>query len=88
MTSKEFREKYPIGTKIKYVGCGGNGEDVSKVGKIVGYNLYNDPIIYLPTSNHISYYSTKTVPASWECIWNSIEILPQKNQQLLFDFAY
>lgn len=94
MTHNEFREKYPIGTKIKFVigsltpseAC---KRDTGKVGKIVGYTLGWEcfPIIYLPESKHTSCYSTPLIPASWQTTWKSLEVLPQKNQQLLFDFA-
>lgn len=91
MTNKEYREKYPIGTKIKYGGIDHSGcavNDVGKIGTIVGYSKYsNDPLIFLPKSQHISMYSTELVPVSWWSSWSRIEILlPQKNQQLLFSF--
>jgi len=91
MTNKERKEKYPIGTKIKYIGrcsSGAKWGDCGKTGKIVGYDDVNDPIIFLPESKHISCYSTEKIPASWQTSWSSIKILPQKNQQMLFDFAY
>ena len=78
-------KKYPVGTPIRYIG--GNN-DCGKVGKIVGHNKWNDPLIFLPESSHISCFSTLKTPASWQTSWGNIEILVQKNQQLLFDFAY
>lgn len=95
MTNKERRRKYPIGTKIKYIGSsfvrkhgriGDIGiEDIGKRGKIVGY-VRDFPLIFLPQSNHVSCFSTHQVPASWETGWDSLEIVPQKNKQLLFAF--
>jgi len=92
MTDKERKEKYPIGTKIKYIGtrlsrkwgCDTTG-DIGKTGKIVGF--YNNfPLIFLSESTHTSEFSTQLVHATWETGWDSLEILPQKNQQLLFAF--
>lgn len=87
MTSKDLREKYPVGTRIKYKGNA--GDDGNKRGKIVGFDTSGDPIIYLPTSIHVSWHS-KTLgrPITWGTAWGSIEILSQKNEQLLFDFMY
>lgn len=91
MTNSKYEKKYPIGTKVKYVGCSTQNseiaKDVGKVGKVVGYHWHN-PIIFLSESKHMSCYSTEQTPASWETGWCALKILPQKNQQLLFDFAY
>jgi len=84
---REYREKYPVGTKVKYIGYSGCDEtgDVGKIGTIV--NFYNEtPLIFLPNSNHVSIYSTSDIPASWLTLWTSLEILPIKGQQLMFEF--
>lgn len=91
MTDKEYKDKYPIGTKIMYCppcshSMSGVREDIGKIGRIVGISEYDNPIIFLPKSKHISYKSTKQVPASWLSRWCYLKILPQKNQQLLFPF--
>lgn len=93
MTNEEHKEKYPIGTKVKYIidsrwASTEAKKDIGKTGEIVGYTRMNHPIILLPESEHISCCSTATMKASWACWWKSIEILSQKNEQLLFDFAY
>lgn len=95
LINRQCREKYPIGTKIRFTGskiiCVSSDspsyKDIGKIGKIVGYCSDNYPIIFLPESTHISDYSTQSMPATWQTGWHCIEILPQKNQQLLFDFA-
>lgn len=89
-TTLTNKEKYPIGTRVKYVinHCHASKnakKDVGKVGTIVGYD-YDYPLIFLPRSEHISLYSTETMKATWRCEWFSIEILPQVGEQLLFKF--
>lgn len=86
MTDAEHKEKYPVGTKIKYIGNRWDDTvDRGKVGTIVNFHgAY--PIIFLPKSTHLSSFSTLEIPASWEVGWDSLKILPQKNQQLLFTF--
>ena len=83
--------KYPVGTRIKYIGCISQlpecDKDVGKTGKIVGYDSRGRPLIFLPESTYISIHSTKLMPVSWQCGWGSIKVLSEKNQQLLFDFA-
>lgn len=84
-------KKYPVGTKVKYIiksayACIAAKKDIGKIGKVVGYTCNNDPIIFLPESEHISRHNTQLVPATWQCSWKSIEILPQKGEQLLFGF--
>lgn len=84
-------KKYPIGTRVRYVESDPThaaSKDIGKIGKIVGYHEHDWPIIFLPKSEHISRYSESSKLASWATGWESIEILSQKNQQLLFDFAY
>lgn len=87
MTDSERKEKYPVGTKIKYIGSSvwDDTGDKGKIGTIVNFH-HEFPIIFLPESNHVSSFSTPEIPASWETGWDSIEVLPKKNQQLLFAF--
>lgn len=85
MTNNEYRKKYPIGTKIKFIGsvCA----DVGKLGSIVGIDIRDSfPIIYLPKS--ISQFPYKGGKCSWFCGWDEIEPLMEKNQQLLFSFMH
>ena len=91
MTSEEYREKYPIGTKIRWVMSISFAndfakKDIGKTGTIVGYNSRDCPFIYLPESEHLSSNSTQAIPISWWSSWEDLEILSQKNQQLLFSF--
>lgn len=91
MTNSELREKYPIGTKIKWVldvrwMNDKAKKDVGKTGKIVGYDNRNCPFIFLPESKHFISNSTQAVLISWLSSWKNLEILLQKNQQLLFAF--
>lgn len=91
MTNSNYKEKYPIGTKIRWVlnKTFANDlakKDIGKVGKIVGYNKQNQPSIFLPESIHLASNSTQAVPISWWSSWEDIEILYQKNNQLLFSF--
>ena len=91
MTDEEYRGKYSIGTKVRWVAkkhtlTNTAAKDVGKTGKIVGYNNYNHPFIFLPQSEHFATNSTQATPISWWAIWEDLEILPQKNKQLLFAF--
>lgn len=86
MTTK----KYPIGTRIRFtpsslISCTEAIADINKTGIIAGFSG-NKPIIFLPQSKHISVYSVPWMRASWQTSWKNIEILSQKNQQLLFAF--
>ena len=71
-------KKYPIGTKIKYIGfcekCGGNTGEIIKV-------YERSCRITLPHSHCLS---AKT--GSIVCNWSDIELLIKKNEQLLFGF--
>jgi len=80
-------KRYPIGTKIKYKGRNGifSKRLYGMTGKIVGI-VKDFPLIYLPEANDISAYSTKERPATVQTNWKNIEMLPQKNEQLLFAF--
>lgn len=84
-------KKYPIGTKIKYTSMPSiyyEGEVFTGLtGTIVGI-VRGYPLIYLPKALSVSEYSTKERPATIQTSWNRIEKLAQKNEQLLFDFAY
>lgn len=89
MTNKEYKEKYPIGTRIRFTN---SSLDTNKIGTIVAYRINDLPIVYLPTAyKHIinNYYPVLSdgTKFTWKCGWNEVEKLPQKNEQLLFDFA-
>lgn len=89
MIDKEYREKYPIGTKVKFINP---NLDTGKIGKIVGY-LNDRPTVYLPRAyKHVMQNYHPTLPGNikftWHCSWREIEILSQKGQQLVFDFMY
>lgn len=91
LTNKELREKYPIGTKIKWtlskhLANDMAEKDIGKIGTIVGYDKHNCPFIYLFGSKHLTSNSTQDIPISWWSSWQDIEILVSKNQQLLFSF--
>jgi len=84
-----MNKKYPIGTKVSFVYP---YEDTGKIGTIVGY-YGNSPIVYIPTADkHIKRHYHPTLdngtPFTWYCGWRDIEILAEKNQQLLFAFMY
>jgi len=84
-----MNKKYPIGTKVRFVFP---YEDTDKIGIIVGYHGSN-PIIYIPTADkHIERNQHPILddgtPFTWYCRWQDIEILVEKNQQLLFAFMY
>ena len=92
MTNKEYRKKYPIGTKIRWIfdirlANSLAKKDIGKVGKIVGYSKRDAPRIFLPESTHLSTDSTQAIPVSWWSSWENLEILlPKKGEQLLFSF--
>lgn len=82
MTETEYRLKYPIGTKIKYVPKPCNvtfnaRKDIGKQGTVTGH-CYRQVRIHLPTSEKQS--------KTWRTLWKSIVPISQKNQQLLFSF--
>jgi len=87
MTNEEYKEKYPIGTKIRYTH---KTVDTNKTGTIVGYSG-NTPFIYLPEADkHIIFFRYPTfngIKVTRCCDWGNIEKLPQKNEQLLFEFT-
>lgn len=83
-------KKYPVGTKIKYIGIHRilfEGEKFTgMIGKVVGIEE-GYPLIYLPKATAVSQYSTKKRPATIQTAWCRIEKLVQKNEQLLFSFV-
>lgn len=81
MTNKQ---KYPIGTKIRFLW---KVQDTGKVGTIVSLDYGDTPIIYLPDGRKIHKLRDGT-PYTWRCQWHEIELVAQKNEQLLFDFMY
>lgn len=83
MTNTEYRLKFPIGTKIIYVPntnvvCAAACKDADKQGIVIEH-IGCQVKIHLP----MSLKQSKT----WRTLWENIKLLPQKNQQLLFDFA-
>jgi len=72
-------KKYPVGTQIKYIGncnkCKG------KTGKIVGVGENTCEITLPQSSCGVFHYDNKM-----RCVWNHIEPLVIKGQQLLFSF--
>ena len=82
MTDSEYRLKYPIGTKIKYVPNANNvnviaRKDIGMQGTVTGY-CYHQVKIHLPASKKRS--------KTWNTCWRNITPIPMKNQQLLFSF--
>ena len=81
------REKYPIGTKIKFIAseksCFTAKQDDGKEGEVVNYmgGLIG---IYLPKSGNNSRFHNKQT--TWLTRARNLQILPQKNQQLEFNF--
>ena len=72
-------KKYPIGTKVKYIGgcksCGGH------TGKVI--QVYENVCrITLPHSS-----CSGASGGSITCVWSDIERLIKKNEQLLFAFT-
>lgn len=91
MTNSEYKEKYPIGTKIRWVldvlrANSHAKKDIGKTGVIVGYDKNDCPFMFLPESKHLVPCSTQAVPISWLSDWKNVEILSQKNRQLEFSF--
>lgn len=79
---------HPIGTKIKFLN---KMFDTNKTGVIVGFTFDGHVDIYLPTADkHIKGNRHPTLSDgtkfTWHCKWDEIEVLSQKNQQLLFAF--
>ena len=84
MTEVEYRLKYPIGTKIRYAPNVDDvyweaRKDIGKQGMVIGH-LQHQVKIHLPMSEKPS--------KTWKTLWKNVKRLPQKNEQLLFDFAY
>lgn len=82
-------KKYPIGTKIRYIGTYSSyfqGELLTgMIGMVVGTKK-DFPLVYLPKAKFQSIYSTKERLVTVQTSWDRIEKLAQKNQQLLFAF--
>ena len=81
------KEKYSIGTKIRFIAseksCYTARLDNGKIGKVVGHvsNLIG---IYLPgSSNNLHRDVNET---TWLTRARNLQIIPTKNQQLLFSF--
>ena len=72
-------KKYPIGTKIKYIGYCENCKN--KIGEIIKVRENNCTII-LPKSTCSMMKRLGRVT----CSWSDIELAVRKNQQLLFAF--
>ena len=87
---RKDKTKYPIGTKIKWVGPYRQfsimNDDIGKTGEIVGIEN-NYPLIYLPDSKVVSCYSTTDRLVTIQCAWLNIEsIEPKIGEQLEFSF--
>ena len=82
-------KKYPIGTKIRFIN---KTIDTNKTGTIVGLRPGSGrPVVFLPTAEkHIIENRYPTLSGgtkfTWKCGWDEIELLVQKNEQLLFSF--
>lgn len=83
MTNEEYRKKYPIGTRIRFLWP---NKDTNKVGNLVAYRD-GDPVIYLP-DGECQHRTMDGVPFTWMCSWKQIELAYTKNEQLLFEFMY
>lgn len=82
MTDIEYKLKYPIGTKIRYVPDADNvnseaRKDIGKQGTVTDH-LYHQVKIHLPTSEKRS--------KTWRTLWKNIIPIPIKGQQLVFSF--
>jgi len=78
-----MKHKYPIGTRIRYIGF--IREDVGKIGKIVGY--VNEDTVWIVVPN--SYIALELYGYSehkWSTWLTNVELLVIPNQQLEFDF--
>lgn len=79
-----MNNKGMIGNRVRFrYACCSKGQ--GKEGKIVCLK-HGFPVIFIPECTCVSGFSTLTCPASVQCNWECIEILAQKNQQLLFAF--
>lgn len=80
-------KKYPIGTKIRYIGEGNirGWWERGWTGTIVGI-VGGSPLIFLPQSTFESEYSTAICKATVQTSWSNIELA--RPQQLMFDFMY
>ena len=78
-----MKHKYPIGTQIKYIGF--VQQDVGKEGRIVGY-VSNGVVAIVVQGSHVALQIFGDSEHQWTTDIENIEILSQKNEQLLFDF--
>ena len=80
-----MKHKYPIGTRIKYNGCA--KKDVGREGTIVRYEEACKGIVWIVIPNSYLALELYGNPEhEWSTHIEDLEILPQKNQQLLFSF--
>jgi len=82
-------KKYPIGTKIRFIGKNQWDDFFGKYGSVVDI-INNYPVVYLPKSKYAkdSCFSTTERPATIQCAWIDIEHSLQKGEQLLFGFMH
>ena len=84
MTNTEYRLKFPIGSRIRYVPNTNDvndmaRKDIGKQGTVIEYSNLNYMVkIHLPTSEKRS--------KTWRTLWKNIKPVIKKNQQLLFSF--
>lgn len=86
-------KKYPVGTKIKFIGHDGMANraksDIGKCGIIVAIpNDRVDEVIILLKKSEKPSFTYHGKEATWKTLWVGIVPIAIKNQQLLFDFAY
>lgn len=86
MTDVEYRLKYPIGTKIKFLNP---HIDTGLTGTVVGFTRQVD--VYLPKADKHIVHSRYPVLSdgtkfTWHCEWNEIELIYVPNEQLVFSF--
>jgi len=80
-----MKHKYPIGTRIRYNGCA--LRDVGKEGTIVRYGVRCLGIVWIVIPNsHLALELYGNSEHEWSTHIEDLEILVQKNEQLLFDF--
>ena len=80
-----MKHKYPIGTRIRYRGCA--KKDVGKEGTIVRYGEGCRRIVWIVIPNsHLALELYGNSEHEWSTHIDDLEILMQKNEQLLFEF--
>lgn len=89
MVDTEYKLKYPIGTRIKFIAsersCLAAKRDDGKEGEVVEH-LMGLIGIYLPESGNNKRRQRGKKQTTWLTNAKSLQILPPKGQQLLFDF--